>query len=186
MKASVGGSTYGGFGTTTMASWKVPEIEQINRNFNENARFFTTSKNERRHGLKYVPPPVAENVQQLLEEKAAAEMSKNNYLLNSRFVRGTNNTFNDEEHYNKRSSSEARAVLDHEGILEETRSIISQMSRDGGRRPAYTKKVAHNNRSSVFKTPDNARDVIRTSAGNLRDQIFQHLDAASRSDGGYE
>ena len=93
-KASAGGSTYGGF-ATTQASWKVPEIEQINRNFNENARFFTTSKNERRHGLKYVPPPVAENVQQLLEEKAAAEMNKNNYLLNSRFVRGANNAFDD-------------------------------------------------------------------------------------------
>ena len=64
LKASQGGgaTTYGGFGTTTMASWKVPEIEQINRNFNENARFFSTHKNERRHGLKYVPPPVAENV----------------------------------------------------------------------------------------------------------------------------
>ena len=80
----------------------------------------------------------------------------------------------------------ARAVLDHEGILEETRSIISQMSRDGTRKPAYSKKVPNNMRASVFKTPDNPRDVIRTSAGNLRDQIFQHLDAASRSDGGYE
>lgn len=104
-----------------MASWKVPEIEQINRNFNENARFFTTTKNERRHGLRYVPPPVAENVQQLLEEKAAAEMSKN-YLMNSKFERS--NAFDDQENYGKRASSEARAVLDHEGILEETRSII--------------------------------------------------------------
>jgi hypothetical protein len=60
------------------------------------------------------------------------------------------------------------------------------MSRDGGRKHAYSKKVANNNRSSVFKTPDNTRDVIRSSAGNLRDQIFHHLDAASRSDGGYE
>ena len=151
-----------------MASWKVPEIEQINRNFNENARFFTTAKNERRHGLKYVPPPVAENVQQLLEEKAAADMNKSNYLLNSRFVRGATNAFNDEDHYGKRASSEVRAALDHEGILEETRSIISQMSREG-RRPAYSKKLPANKSGSVFKTPENSREVIRTSAGNLRD-----------------
>ena len=61
-KISVAATTYGaGFGST-MSSWKVPEIEQINRNFGENARFFTTSKGERRHGLRYIPPPVAENV----------------------------------------------------------------------------------------------------------------------------
>ena len=105
-------------------------------------------------------------MQQLLEEKAAAEMSKN-YQLNSRFVRDQGNTFNDEDKYGKRASSEAHAILDHEGILEETRSLIGQM-REGRSRPAYSKKLPPNNRS-VFKTPETNRDVIRTSAGNLRD-----------------
>ena len=39
----------------TNLSWKVPEIEQINRNFNEHSRFFNTHKRERKHGLKFVP-----------------------------------------------------------------------------------------------------------------------------------
>jgi hypothetical protein len=84
--------------------------------------------------------------------------------MNSRFVRGQTNAFNDEEHYGKRASSEARAILDHDEILEETRSFINQMR--GDRKPAYSKKLPG---KSVFKTPDNGREVLRTSASNLRD-----------------
>ena len=61
------------------------------------------------------------------------------------------------------------------------------MSR-AGNKPAYSKKIPQKERGrSVFKTPDlNSREQFRQSAGNLKDQIFNHLDAASRSDGGGE
>ena len=49
-------------------SWKVPEIESMNRTFNEANRYYSTYVQQRKHGLRYVPPPVAENVQQLVEE----------------------------------------------------------------------------------------------------------------------
>ena len=50
-------------------SWKVPEVESMNRQFNETSRYFNTQPYQRKHGLKYVPPPVAENVQQLVQEQ---------------------------------------------------------------------------------------------------------------------
>ena len=43
-------------------SWKVPEVESMNRTFNESTRFYNTHNYQRKHGLRYVPPPVAENV----------------------------------------------------------------------------------------------------------------------------
>jgi len=49
-------------------TWKVPEIESMNRTFNEANRYYSTYVQQRKHGLRYVPPPVAENVQQLVEE----------------------------------------------------------------------------------------------------------------------
>lgn len=68
--AVMNATTYGkkGMSSTNYGDWKAPEIEQINRNFNEASRFYNTHKAARKHGLKYVPPPVAENVQQLLDE----------------------------------------------------------------------------------------------------------------------
>ena len=55
--------------SSTLASWKVPDIEQSARFFDEKARFYDTSKDMRRYGKKHVPPPIAENLQQLFEEK---------------------------------------------------------------------------------------------------------------------
>ena len=73
---------------TTDTSWKVPDIEATSRYFDENARFYATHRDQRRYGLKYVPPPKAENLQQLLEERLLYEQSGvKNYLLNSRYVR---------------------------------------------------------------------------------------------------
>ena len=58
---------------TTEASWKVPDIEATSRYFDEGARFYNTHRDQRRYGLKYVPPPKAENLQQLLEERLLYE-----------------------------------------------------------------------------------------------------------------
>lgn len=57
-----------------VGTWKVPEIEGINRTFNEGTRFYNTCAYQRKHGLKYVPPPVAENVQTLQEEARLYEL----------------------------------------------------------------------------------------------------------------
>ncbi len=46
----------------------------MNRNFNEAARYYNTAPYQRKHGLRYVPPPVAENVDQLLQEKKIYEL----------------------------------------------------------------------------------------------------------------
>ena len=51
------------------SNWRVPAIEAIERNFNESSRYFTNYKEERTHGLKLVPPPLATSVNQLVEEK---------------------------------------------------------------------------------------------------------------------
>ena len=47
----------------TDASWKVPDIEATSRYFDENARFYNTHRDQRVYGLKYIPPPKAENLQ---------------------------------------------------------------------------------------------------------------------------
>ena len=50
-------------------NWKVPEVESMNRTFNEGSRYYDIQPYQRKHGLRYVPPPVAENVQQLVQEQ---------------------------------------------------------------------------------------------------------------------
>ena len=62
--------------SSTLASWKVPDIEQSARFFDEKARFYDTSKDMRRYGKKHVPPPIAENLQQLFEEKLQIEKAE--------------------------------------------------------------------------------------------------------------
>ena len=57
-------------------NWKVPEIESMNRTFNESARFYNTAGFQRKHGLRYVPPPVAENVGQLREEQKLYDLKR--------------------------------------------------------------------------------------------------------------
>ena len=44
--------------------WKPPEIDLVARTFEEGARYFKT----RNYGLKYLPPPKAETVQELQNE----------------------------------------------------------------------------------------------------------------------
>lgn len=39
------------------SNWRVPQIEAIERNLLESSRFFLTEKNERKYGVKLVPPP---------------------------------------------------------------------------------------------------------------------------------
>jgi len=53
---------------TKEGNWRVPETEIMDRTFNEGSRYYTTMTQARKHGLKYVPPPKAENLQQLVEE----------------------------------------------------------------------------------------------------------------------
>lgn len=63
--------SYGLSQTQKHFSWKVPEIEQINRHFNENQRFYNTHKQQRKHGLKFVSKPVTDTVAELVEEQQA-------------------------------------------------------------------------------------------------------------------
>ena len=67
-------------------SWKLREVEQVTRNFKENARFFVTTKNRRDHGLKFVPKPVTDTVTELIEEQKATEIKNPNYLNNPRYT----------------------------------------------------------------------------------------------------
>lgn len=57
-------------------TWKVPEIESMNRTFNESTRFYNPVGFQRKHGLRYVAPPVAENVQQLVEEQKLYDLKR--------------------------------------------------------------------------------------------------------------
>lgn len=44
------------------SNWRVPAIESVERAFNESSRYYTTKVDERVHGLKLVPPPLAHTV----------------------------------------------------------------------------------------------------------------------------
>lgn len=43
--------------------WKTPEVEMVGRSFNEYSRYHITNNDQKVHGLKRVPPAVAENIQ---------------------------------------------------------------------------------------------------------------------------
>ena len=58
------------------SNWRVPAIEAIERNFHETSRFFSSGKEGRTHGVKLVPPPVAESVNQLIEEKKYSDQAR--------------------------------------------------------------------------------------------------------------
>ena len=62
-RAAMGGSTY----SNNLASWRVPETEAMNRTFAEGSRFFTPGGKQ--VGVKYVCPPKAENLQQLIDDQ---------------------------------------------------------------------------------------------------------------------
>ena len=86
-EAQMNATTYGSTNACSNYDWKVPEVEQINRNFNEHARFFNTHTIQRKHGLKFVPRPVADNIQELLNEQMSYDIKNPNYLLNSRYTK---------------------------------------------------------------------------------------------------
>lgn len=96
-------------------NWKVPETEVMGKTFNEGARFFAIKK---QHGLKYVCPPKAENLQQLIDDKLQAEQQRSpNLLLNGRYAKLRNN------------GQRAQSQIGGDRVIEDTKSIISQMSR---------------------------------------------------------
>jgi hypothetical protein len=69
-------------------AWKVPEVESMNRKYNECERFYNINPNIRPHGVKFVPPPVAENLQQLRSDPRVQHMGKgvqNDYELHPLF-----------------------------------------------------------------------------------------------------
>ena len=68
-KSQNSNKTYSAFNMTQQSGWKAPNIEQVDRSFNEYARFYNTHNDQRIHGLKYVPPPKAENLNQLYQEQ---------------------------------------------------------------------------------------------------------------------
>jgi len=53
----------------TTSNWRVPEVEHFNRGFNEGTRYYNVFPEERKHGLKYIPPPKAEYLYQLTDEQ---------------------------------------------------------------------------------------------------------------------
>lgn len=43
----------------TGSTWRAPEVEAMAKTTNEGNRFFNTCPEERKVGLRYVPPPAA-------------------------------------------------------------------------------------------------------------------------------
>lgn len=81
----------GNFNSTSYSDkkdWRTPHIEALERNFNESSRYFSTNyKEQRTQGVKFLPPPKAENINQLREEETFYEKKKamNNTLLSDNY-----------------------------------------------------------------------------------------------------
>ena len=58
----------------------------MNRTFQEGARFFTPG-GQKTVGTKYVCPPKADNLQQLIDDQIQSEMKSPNLLLNGRYAK---------------------------------------------------------------------------------------------------
>lgn len=43
-------------------NWKPSEIEPFGRTFNESSRYYNLFDFQKKHGVKYIPPPKAENM----------------------------------------------------------------------------------------------------------------------------
>ena len=79
--------------------WRQPEVEVMNKTFNESSRFYSLFGEARNCGLKYVPPPIHENLQSLIKEQMHFEKKSPNYLLNGRYSRKeTGSRFGDRGH----------------------------------------------------------------------------------------
>jgi hypothetical protein len=155
---------------STASGWKVPDIEATARYFDENARYYNTHRDERRYGVKHVPPPKAENLQQLLEERLlyAQAPGVKNYLLNSRYVR--------------------QKSREHERALSSTGSRTSQLSRreDGNKRNARLashlqnkKTIPSKLRESIFDKAAGTAPRSRTSE-HVKDYASERGGAKSR------
>ena len=72
---------------TQGSGWRAPEIEVMNRTFHESSRYYPLFGEPRACGLRYVPPPVHENLQSLIKEQMHFERKTPNYLLNGRYTR---------------------------------------------------------------------------------------------------
>ena len=72
----------------SQGAWLVPEIESNARVIDEGARFHRTAL-KKRHGRRYVPPPKAENLQQLVDEEKFHSLNRPDYLKNSLYTRPT-------------------------------------------------------------------------------------------------
>ncbi len=68
-------------------NFRVPDVELLDRTFNESSRFYAIGPSQKKHGLKYVAPPVAENLKQLVEDQIRSDNRSPNFLLNSRYAR---------------------------------------------------------------------------------------------------
>jgi len=64
---------------------RIPSIEQHDKLTGENNRFYNNWDHQKKHGIKYIPPPVAETVQQLLDEKKLANSTQKKFMVGTRF-----------------------------------------------------------------------------------------------------
>jgi len=56
---------------------------------NEDNRFHNVFEHQKKHGLKYIPPPVAETVKHYLDDQKFSDLRKTqqNFLLNGRYAK---------------------------------------------------------------------------------------------------
>lgn len=80
-RTAMGNSTY----SNNQQSWRVPDVEVMDRTFQEGARFFTPGG--KTVGTRYVCPPKADNLQQLIDDQIKSEMKSPNVLLNGRYAK---------------------------------------------------------------------------------------------------
>ena len=60
------------FNTTN--DWKVPDVELFNKAFTESSRYYNLFDFQKKVGTKYIPPPKAETLKQLDDDKKLFEM----------------------------------------------------------------------------------------------------------------
>lgn len=140
----------------------MPEIEQINRNFNEGTRFYNTHQAERKHGLKFVPKPVTDTVQELLDEQANTEIKNPNYLLNPRYDSDMGRTDPNEGRYTNRLSRE------------HSRNYTQLMTRTGSSEGPVQHPERLRQRSSVFR-PSPYYELVpgmKSSVEHLRKPLY--------------
>ena len=73
----------------TATSWRVPVIEHHDKIVGDEGRFFNLFEHQKSFGKKYVPPPVADSIKQLLDDQKLATIRSHtsNLLLNTRYAK---------------------------------------------------------------------------------------------------